>query len=355
MTGKLRRLLRRIRGPLLPLGDAGRDQRDGRLISCAICGSRTVNPVDWHESDESPLVGRAAVRGMRLGRAKRSSPTPRRSSSSATSSRGFARSRRPRRSSTANGWSGKSDVFLDRAPARPDRSRRLRARSAALTAVATRPPPLGPTPAPRCTPGPHGDRVRTRADIDGHDGFDDTHDLHAAARFTRSSPRRVVAIPPTSSTSTPPGCWRPPRRSRRRRTRPARSPPSAPTLACLETSLAALASATERLRGHALERLTDPVLATEDLRAASGRRRAAARAARRRPRAGRRSRLRERARLDRAGADRADGDLRVAGERKMRPRLHGRPVGRSRWCPGMTYDMTPDPRSARSSPARRTA
>ncbi len=43
------RLLRRIRGPLLPLGRAGRN----RLICCAICGSRVVNPVDWHEHDES--------------------------------------------------------------------------------------------------------------------------------------------------------------------------------------------------------------------------------------------------------------------------------------------------------------
>ena len=41
----------------------------------------------------------------------------------------------------------------------------------------------------------------------------------------------------------------------------------APTLACLETSLVALAGATERLRGHALERLTEPVLDDEDLRA----------------------------------------------------------------------------------------
>ena len=32
----------------------------------------------------------------------------------------------------------------------------------------------------------------------------------------------------------------------------------APTLACLETSLVALASAAERLRGHALERFSDP-------------------------------------------------------------------------------------------------
>ena len=40
-----------------------------------------------------------------------------------------------------------------------------------------------------------------------------------------------------------------------------------PTLACWEASLVALASATERLRRHALERLTEPVLATENLRA----------------------------------------------------------------------------------------
>src|SRR4051794_29838861 len=41
---------------------------------------------------------------------------------------------------------------------------------------------------------------------------------------------------------------------------------TAPTLACLETSLAALASAVGRLRGHALERLSEPVLPSEDLR-----------------------------------------------------------------------------------------
>ncbi len=41
----------------------------------------------------------------------------------------------------------------------------------------------------------------------------------------------------------------------------------AATLACFEASLVALAGATDRLRGHALERLTDPVLATENLRA----------------------------------------------------------------------------------------
>ena len=41
----------------------------------------------------------------------------------------------------------------------------------------------------------------------------------------------------------------------------------AATLACWEASLVALAGATERLRRHALERLSDPVLANENLRA----------------------------------------------------------------------------------------
>jgi hypothetical protein len=40
----------------------------------------------------------------------------------------------------------------------------------------------------------------------------------------------------------------------------------APTLACVETSLAALATAVGRLRGHALERLSEPVLPSENLR-----------------------------------------------------------------------------------------
>lgn len=40
-----------------------------------------------------------------------------------------------------------------------------------------------------------------------------------------------------------------------------------PTLACLETSLVALAGATERLRGHALERLSEPVRENDDSRA----------------------------------------------------------------------------------------
>jgi predicted nucleic acid-binding protein len=38
----------------------------------------------------------------------------------------------------------------------------------------------------------------------------------------------------------------------------------APTLACFETSLAALAQATSRLRVHALRRLTDPVLGPDE-------------------------------------------------------------------------------------------
>jgi hypothetical protein len=40
----------------------------------------------------------------------------------------------------------------------------------------------------------------------------------------------------------------------------------APTLACVETSLVALETAVGRLRGQALERLSEPVLPNEDLR-----------------------------------------------------------------------------------------
>ena len=43
MGRKLRRLLRRIRGPVLPIGD--------RMIDCAVCGASVVNPVDWHGSE----------------------------------------------------------------------------------------------------------------------------------------------------------------------------------------------------------------------------------------------------------------------------------------------------------------
>jgi hypothetical protein len=53
MSGKLKRLLLRIRGPLLPLAGVGRNRAHGRLISCAICGSSLVNPVAWHEHDET--------------------------------------------------------------------------------------------------------------------------------------------------------------------------------------------------------------------------------------------------------------------------------------------------------------
>jgi hypothetical protein len=41
---------------------------------------------------------------------------------------------------------------------------------------------------------------------------------------------------------------------------------TAPTLACLETSLASLATAVGRLRGQALERLSEPVLPSDGLR-----------------------------------------------------------------------------------------
>jgi hypothetical protein len=51
---------------------------------------------------------------------------------------------------------------------------------------------------------------------------------------------------------------------------PATMAATAPTLACVETSLAALASAVGRLRGHVLERLLDPVLASQDLRPERG-------------------------------------------------------------------------------------
>jgi hypothetical protein len=51
----LKRLLLHIRGPVLPIGDAGRNRAHDRLICCAICGSSVVNPVDWHEIDETWL------------------------------------------------------------------------------------------------------------------------------------------------------------------------------------------------------------------------------------------------------------------------------------------------------------
>jgi hypothetical protein len=48
---------------------------------------------------------------------------------------------------------------------------------------------------------------------------------------------------------------------------PGAVPALAPTLACLDVSLDALAAAVERLRTHALERLADPILPAEDMRA----------------------------------------------------------------------------------------
>jgi hypothetical protein len=52
VSGRLKRLLLRIRGPILPLGSE-RHGDDRRLIACAACGSRVVNPVAWHENGET--------------------------------------------------------------------------------------------------------------------------------------------------------------------------------------------------------------------------------------------------------------------------------------------------------------
>jgi len=48
---------------------------------------------------------------------------------------------------------------------------------------------------------------------------------------------------------------------------PGAVPAVGPTLACLDVSLDALAEAVERLRAHALERLADPILPVEGMRA----------------------------------------------------------------------------------------
>jgi hypothetical protein len=48
MNRRLKRFLIGIRGPLLPIPGA-----HSRLTSCDACGSRIVNPVAWHEHDES--------------------------------------------------------------------------------------------------------------------------------------------------------------------------------------------------------------------------------------------------------------------------------------------------------------
>jgi hypothetical protein len=46
---KLKRLLVRLRGPLLPLDAVGSE----RLTACPSCRSHFVIPADWHERDES--------------------------------------------------------------------------------------------------------------------------------------------------------------------------------------------------------------------------------------------------------------------------------------------------------------
>jgi hypothetical protein len=48
---------------------------------------------------------------------------------------------------------------------------------------------------------------------------------------------------------------------------PGAVPALAPTLACLDASLDALSATVERLRTHALERLADPILPAEGMRA----------------------------------------------------------------------------------------
>jgi hypothetical protein len=53
MKDKLKRLLRRLSGPLLPGASAGGRRANRRLAVCGDCGSHVVNPVDWHESDEA--------------------------------------------------------------------------------------------------------------------------------------------------------------------------------------------------------------------------------------------------------------------------------------------------------------
>src|SRR3954447_13038132 len=50
---RLKRLLLRLRGPLLPIEGFDRTGAGADLAVCGACGSRVVNPVDWHEHDES--------------------------------------------------------------------------------------------------------------------------------------------------------------------------------------------------------------------------------------------------------------------------------------------------------------
>lgn len=47
---RFKRLLLRIRGPLLP---TSRRPAEPLLTLCRACGAHLVNPMDWHEHDES--------------------------------------------------------------------------------------------------------------------------------------------------------------------------------------------------------------------------------------------------------------------------------------------------------------
>src|SRR5690349_12875317 len=49
---RLKRLLFRMRGPLLPLAER---HAALRLTRCPACGADLVNPMDWHEHDEVHL------------------------------------------------------------------------------------------------------------------------------------------------------------------------------------------------------------------------------------------------------------------------------------------------------------
>ena len=50
---RLKRLLLRLRGPLLPIGDGARTGGNPDLTVCWVCASHVVNPVDWDEHEES--------------------------------------------------------------------------------------------------------------------------------------------------------------------------------------------------------------------------------------------------------------------------------------------------------------
>jgi hypothetical protein len=52
MTGRRRRFLISLRGPLKPVAEPGR-KHPGPLIVCGRCGAHLVNPVNWHESGDS--------------------------------------------------------------------------------------------------------------------------------------------------------------------------------------------------------------------------------------------------------------------------------------------------------------